>query len=301
MIKENRETEAAPEVFRRVSKKTFSHFLDGVTIITIGLIFVSVALLYLTNISVDMNMTWKDFGYEAVILYIFTVAINLLSRSVAKRRGRETKQHAEALKAVNDLEEQIIESGLKGLERDYCRRWEDEELRDARRKILASARIDLEAFETLYLKYSCKELKAKGRELGLTEYQVKVVSKAKRVRRLRYDERYLSANLKERRRISPTDEINSAKYERIHTVRYLITAFAGVCISASIALDIIADPTYGTVVMCIIKIITILISAVAGMIGGFKLTSEQETAELMRKAAEQKNFIKWCEREKQNA
>ncbi len=289
--------ETAPVVYKRVSGKTFSHIIDGVTVTTIILILVSVALLYLTNISVDMNMSWKDFGYEAVILYIFTVAINLLSRSVAKRRGRETKQHAEALAEVNRLESLIIDKGLRGLERDYCRQWEDEELYNQRRKILSSARIDIKLFENTYIKYSNRELKAKRGELELTEYQLKVIVKAKRIRRLKYDERYLSANLKEGRRLSPTNEINSAKYEKIHTVRYLITAFAGVCISASLALDIIANPTFGTVVMCIIKIITILISAVAGMIGGFRLTAEQEAAELLRKAAEQKNFIKWCEKE----
>lgn len=34
--------------------------------------------------------------------------------------------------------------------------------------------------------------------------------------------------------------------------------------------------------------------AVAGMIGGYRLTAEMETTELLRKAAEQKNFIIWC-------
>jgi len=31
------------------------------------------------------------------------------------------------------------------------------------------------------------------------------------------------------------------------------------------------------------------------MICGYKLTAEKEVAELTRKAAEQKNFINWCE------
>lgn len=293
---EQEKNEIVPVVYKKVSNRAFSRIIDGVTLTTIVLILVSVALLYLTNISIDMNMSWKDFGYEACILYIFTVAINLLSRSVAKRKGRETKQHVEALKTVSELESAIIEKGLRGLEREYCRTWEDEELYNQRRKILSSARIDIGQFETVYVKYSYKELKQKRKELDLTDYQLKIISKAKRIRRLKYDEKYLSANLKEGRRLSPTNEINSAKYEKIHTVRYLITAFAGVCMSASLALDIIANPTFGTVVMCILKIITILISAVAGMIGGFKLTAEQETDELLRKASEQKNFIKWCER-----
>lgn len=219
----------------------------------------------------------------------------MLSRSVAKRRGRETKPHVQAQEAVSNNESEIIEKGLRGLERSYCRKWEEEELHDSREKVLSSARISVSTFENEYLKYSDKELKSKQAELGLTDYQLKIIRKAKRIRRLRFDEKYLSANLKEQRRVSPTGEINSAKYERIHTIKYLLTAFAGVCISASLALEVISNPTYGTVVMCIIKIITILISAVAGMIGGYKLTTELETAELYRKAAEQKNFIKWCE------
>ena len=159
----------------------------------------------------------------------------------------------------------------------------------------------MDAFESEYLKYSGKELKGRRKELGLTDYQLKVIRKAKRIRRLRFDEKYLSASLKERRRVSPMGEINATKYERVHTIKYLLTAFAGVCISASLALEVISNPTYGTVVMCIIKIITILISSVAGMIGGYKLTAEMETAELYLKAVEQKNFIKWCENAKVTA
>ena len=100
--------------------------------------------------------------------------------------------------------------------------------------------------------------------------------------------------MKTGRRVSPAEVINTAKYENFRTVQYLFTALIGVCISASIALDIISEPTFGTVVMCIIKILTILISAVAGMIGGYRLTAEMETTELLRKAAEQKDFIIWC-------
>ena len=296
MIEEQKMQEAVPVVFKRAGSKTFTRMLDGVTITTILLIFVSVALLYLTNISVDMNMSWKDFGYEAVILYIFTVAINLLARSVAKRRGRETKPYEAARKAVNDNEDEIISKGLRGMERDYCRDWEEAELRDSREKVLSSVRLSVDVCESEYIKYSNKELKDKQQELRLTDYQLKVIRKAKRIRRLRFDEKYLSANMKVRRRVSPTGEINTSQYEKLHTLKYLFTAFAGVCVSASLALDVIANPTFGTVVMCVIKIVTILISAVCGMMGGYKLTAELETAELLRKAVEQKNFIKWCER-----
>lgn len=140
-----------------------------------------------------------------------------------------------------------------------------------------------------------EELKAKIQEFNLTKFQLEVIKKAKRVKRLNYNARYLSTSLKIGKRVSPSGEINVVTLERFRTVQYLVTAFVGVCVSASLALDIQADPTFGTVVLCIIKILTILISAIAGMIGGYKLTAEKEVAELTRKAAEQKNFIIWCE------
>lgn len=283
---------------RPVDDNTFSKVLDGFTIGTILLIFVSVAMLYLTNISFDMGMSLKDFGFQAVILYIFTVAINLLSRSITKRKGRETEEHKEAVNLIKANEEEIIKNRLRGREREYCRQWEEEELRDARKKVLASAQIDVKTFETEYLKYSNKELKSKQTELNLTDYQLTVIKKARKIKRLKYDERYLSAAVKTGRRVSPTGEFNTTRYEQLRTVKYLITSLAGVCVSASIALDIISDPTFGTVVMCVVKIVTILISAISGMLGGYKLTAEMETAELNRKAVEQKNFIVWCENNK---
>ncbi len=295
MIKEPLQT-PVPE--RRIRPRTFAGLLDGLTISTIIIIFVSVALLYLTNISVDLNMSWKDFGYEAVILYIFTVTINFLARSVAKRKGRETDAHKKAFYLLESLENEIIESGLRGSESDYCRAWEEEELHAVRKSVLSSANVDITAFEQTYLKYSNRELKARQKELCLTDFQLKTIKKAKRIKRLRYNERYLSASLKVGHRIAPDGEINTNKYETFRTLNYLFTALAGVCVSASIALDIIADPTFGTIVMCVIKIITILISAISGMIGGYRLTAEMETEELSRKAVEQKNFLIWCRENK---
>ncbi len=296
MIEPINPEQSQPQQRQRIFKnKSFTSLLDGMTVTTVIIIFVSVAMLYLTNISVNIDMSWKDFGYEAIILYIFTVAINFLSRSVAKRKGRETKAHKEAYELVAQQESEIIEKGLRGREAGYCREWEREELKFARKTLLSSANVSLEEFENKYLCYSDKELELKREEFGLTEYQLKIIKKAKRIKRLKYDERYLSASLKTGRRVSPDGEINTAKYEGIRTVQYLLTAFIGVCVSASLALEIISNPTFGTVVMCIIKILTILISAVVGMIGGYKLTAEMETAELNRKAVEQKNFLIWCE------
>lgn len=280
---------------RTLKNRTFANVIDTATISTVVFLFVAVVLLYLTNISVDMDMSLKEFGYEAVILYIFTVTINFLTRSIAKRKGKEVRAHVEAYAEVEKNEKEIIDKGLRGFESEYCRNWEEQELRDARKRLLSSAGVDITRFEEIYVKYSKAELKVKREELGLTEFQLKTVLKTKRIKRLRYDEEYLSSSLKEGRRVSPAGGLNTVRFERIRTVQYLLTAFAGVCVSASLVLDIIAEPTFGTVVMCIIKLVTILISAIAGMIGGYKLTAEMQTQELLRKAVEQKNFIKWCE------
>lgn len=298
MIEEFEKPKANKPLTHSFKPKTFAGMIDAATISTVIFLFVAVVLLYLTNISVDMDMSLKEFGYEAVILYIFTVTINFLTRSIAKRKGREVKAHVEAYEKVELLENEIIDKGLRGLEREYCRSWEEQELKDARKRLLSSAGVDIEKFETIYLTYSKGELIAKCEELGLTGFQLKTVLKAKKIKRLHYDERYLSASLKTGRRVSPTGGLNTARFERVRTVQYLLTAFAGVCVSASLVLDIIAEPTFGTVVMCIIKLVTILISAIAGMIGGYKLTAEMQTQELLRKAVEQQNFIKWCESSK---
>lgn len=280
---------------RTAKNRTFTSVIDTVTISTVVFLFVAVVLLYLTNISVDMGMGWKEFGYEAVILYIFTVTINFLTRSIAKRKGREVKAHIDAYSEVEKSEKEIINKGLRGFESEYCRNWEEQELKDARKRVLSSAGVDIGKFEDVYLLYSKNELIAKREAFGLTELQLKIILKAKKIKRLHYDERYLSASLKAGHRVSPAGGLNTARFERIRTIQYLLTAFAGVCVSASLVLDIISEPTFGTVVMCIIKLVTILISAIAGMISGYKLTAEMQTQELLRKAVEQQNFIKWCE------
>ncbi len=132
-------------------------------------------MLYLTNISIDLNMSLKDFGYEAAILYIFTMKINFLSRSVAKRKGWETGAHKKAFDLVEKFGNEIIEKGLRGQEGEYCRNLKDDELRFTRQAVLSFAGINLEDFESTYLMYSNRELLGKKEELGFTEYQLKTI------------------------------------------------------------------------------------------------------------------------------
>ena len=112
---------------------------------------------------------------------------------------------------------------------------------------------------------------------------------------MKYDESYLSVYDRNGRRISPSGGIKTKTVVRLQTVQTLFTTALTSVFSVSMALDIIADPSFATVVTCLVKIVIILGFGAWGMVGGYNMSAVRETDELGAKADEQERFMKWCE------
>lgn len=272
--------------------KNFQDFVDGITLTAIAALIVVVIMLYVTTISFGTDFSLEQIGFEGLILYFATVSISLLSRSFSRRKGRNTAQFIAAYEKVEANNQTIIDDGYSARASEYCRKWEDTELRSARTKVLSCVGIAVEEFESKYIKYNKKELKERYPELSADE--LKTIAAAKRVKRLKYDESYLTVSDKVYGRHSPSGGFKTRTVDKIDTARMLLTTAIASAFSASLILEVVADPSWSTVVACAIKVIMIIIFGVFGMVGGYNLSAVRETRELNEKADEQARFIKWC-------
>ena len=294
MIKENKPQEFLPAV-RPVKSKTFASLLDGLTLTVAGVLIVVIFMVYMTQVSFNSNIDWKDAGFEGGLMYICTVSFYLLLRSYSSRKGRSIEAYTKAAARVEENSDNIVRKGYARYTHEYCRAWEEDELNAARQHVLADAGIKLAEFNGVFCRYSKKELRAKFPELS--EFQLKIILRAKRIRRLKYDESYLSVYDKHGRRCAPSGGFTARKMKRVQLVQTLVTTALTSSLSISMALNIVADPSFATVVMCLVKIVTILGCGVWGMIGGYNMSSVREVEELGAKADEQERCMKWCESE----
>lgn len=283
-----------PEFDYSKRQRAFSDFVDGITLTVVGILLVVIFMVSMTNVAFNAEINLKDFGTQVFILYFCTVSVNLLLRSYGRRKGRTTKQWKEAKKKVEENNELILLRGFSGMEFVYCRKWEEEELESVQLRILSRAGIGMEEFRDKYRKYSSKELKKLYPEL--TKLQVKQICKAMRVKRLKYSEKYLEVAEKRRgARISPSGARTSSEVTFLQTVKLIITSLVTSLFSASLVLEIIAEPTFATVAACLVKIVMLLIFSAYGLVNGYHMTSTREPEEMNIKAFEQKRFILWCE------
>jgi len=273
------------------SSKSFSVFLDGVTLFVVGVLVIIVAMLYFTQIGINTGATIAEVGFEFAILYGATVAIYMLLRSFARRKGRATEGYAAAFKTIESNTDKIISTGAAAHISEYCREWEESELDNTRERILADVGIPLADFKRNYVRLTKKEIRAAFPKLSKIER--KTIERAKKIKRLKYNENYLSVYDKRGHRRSPSQFVSTKTLERLKVVQVLITTAISLIFGVTIALDVITNFTFATVVMCLIKIAVILASGVMGMIGGYNMTSNAEVEEMKIKAKEQDRFMKW--------
>ena len=273
-------------------QRAFSDFVDGITLTVVAILIIVIFMVSMTTIAFDTQINFKDFGVQVFILYFCTVSVNLLVRSFGRRKGRNTQKWKDAKSRVEGNNQKILDGGYGGLTFSYCRAWEEEELGNAQLRILSYAGISLEDFRTKYRKYGKKELKEKYPDL--TEFQIKIIRKAARVKRLRYNEKYLQSAQKRIGRSSPSGSYTSSEVTVFQTAKVVVSALITSLFSASLVLQIIADPTFATVVACCVKIVMLLIFSAFGLVNGYNLTATRETEEMGAKADEQERFMKWC-------
>ena len=243
----------------------------------------------------DLKINWKEVGIDTGIVAACTVAIYLLLRSFAQRRGRKTNQYVKAAGRLQSINREIIEKNLAEKVRDYCREWERKQLDSDRSAILNSAGITIEEYHEKYQTFDKRELKQKYP--NLSRLQLKIIGRAGRVRTAHYDENYLFAN---RRKIigihkSPSGGLTTRTMNAIDYIRTICTTVLTSLFSASILQEVIFNPSKETVIKLVVKLAVIVTFAALGMVGGYNFSTVKEVNEMNSKSDEMENFVRWCE------
>lgn len=283
-------------VMKKIKERSFSDYLDISIIIMIVAMFVVIVFTFLVDFIFDSEIDWKDISVNTVIISACTIAIYLLLRTYAMRKGRKTKAWSEAYVRLNESGKNIIEGDRAKYITEYCRAWEEERLYSAIEDIIAPVGISLNEYKETYAKYTKKEIKTKFPELS--EYQYKTILRAKKVKRPEFDERYFYVNSSVSKNRSPSKGVTTKQLNRLTTGRIIITTIITSLVSAALLRDIIIDFSLASVIKCLVKIAIIIFFGVLGMVGGYSFTAVRETDEMNSKSDEIEVFLKWCESKK---
>lgn len=284
-------------VMKKIKERSFSDYLDISIVIMIVALFVAIVFTFLVDFIFDSEIDWKDISVNTVIISACTIAIYLLLRTYAMRKGRKTKAWTEAFVRLNERGKNIIEGNHAQNITGYCRAWEEERLYSEIEDIIAPVGISLQEYKQTYAKYTKKEIKAKFPDL--TGYQYKTVLRAKKVKRPKFDERYFYVNSAVRKSRSPSDGMTTKQLNRLTTGRIVLTTLITSFVSAALLRDILIDFSLTSVIKCLVKVAIIIFFGVIGMVGGYSFTAVKESSEMNAKSDEIEVFLKWCENKKE--
>lgn len=290
-INNNKKAESFADLPKR--NRTFDDFLNGITWVTVSFLILFVTMMYMTKITGVGSIDITAVTYEGIILYIITIGVSALTNGYVKRKDRNGEVWQKAYAEVETNNNIIIEKGYANAISTFCRAWEDDELDTARSHILADAGISLADFKSKYIKYGKNELRKAFPDLSDCEY--KTIVHAKKIKRLKFDENYLSVYNKSGRRHSPSQGMTVSAYRRLNFAKRIVTTAITSILGVTLSVELIADPSFATVVMCIFKVMTIVIPAIIGMFVEHTTTTVKEVEEMGKKSQWQNRFIKYCE------
>ncbi len=285
--------EVIQPIIKKVKQRSFSDYLDASIIIMVVGLFSGIVFTFLVDFIFSGNIDWKDSTVNGFIITGCSTAIYLLLRTYAMRKGRKTKAWTEASIRLEVIGKEIISRDCAKYISKYCRAWEEERFNNDIEDALACVGITLKEYKEKYAKLTKHEIKILFPEL--TVGQFKTIIRAKRIKRLKFDERYFFVNATVgKRRRSPSGGLTAQQINRITEVRMVITTVILSLVTASLLRDIILDLSAESIVKCVVKLAITIFCGAMGMIGGYSHSSVRESSEMNAKSDEIDVFLKWC-------
>ena len=221
-----------------------------------------------------------------------------MAKTVAQGRGRKTEIWISAQERQGEKSAELVKKNYARYAAEYCREWENERLERKQTQLLSEANLSFKDFRELYCACSKEELNEKFPDL--TEFQRKTILKAKRIKRVRYDERYLLTSVQEksRRDYSPSGGFTTGQLNVADNIRTVITTVLTSLFSASILQEVIFNPTKEAVIKLFVKLAVIFVFSALAMVKGYQFSTVKEVREMNAKSDNLEIFMKWCEAEK---
>lgn len=289
--KEKQNIPLAPPERKERKKISFSDGLDVTVIILVAVLFVAVILSFLAEFVFDAGIDWKGVGLDTGIVAACTIAIYMLLRSFAQRRGRRTERWTDAQEKLKNKGAEVLDKNYVQYISKYCRRWEKDHLDDERTLLLERVGITLEKYKAEYCSLSKKEIFARE---DLTEQQKEVLDRVRRLRTIRYNESYLYVHRQQHKHASPSGGLSTRTLNILTYVRIAITTTLTSLFTASILQEVIFNPSKETVIKLVVKLAVIITFAAIGMVGGYTFSTTREVNEMNAKSDELEIFMKWC-------
>ena len=249
------------------AKKSLIGALSYITIFSI--LFVAVAVFF-TDVKMTDIKALTELSLTIAILWFCGYSIYFVTFDMGEKTAKKQKAYTEALTAYNSEKKTVKQSELKR----YCEEYRTDELVYMRKSIVTSeGGIDYNTYEKEYLGKNKKELMQfmqNSSENCLTKQQIKAIVTANRLKPITLKAEHVLQEDKGTVRRSPLARSPKTTKTWV-TVKKTFSSTVLAFFGGSVAFSLILDFSWATVVACLFKLLTIIVSACFGYKAGYNI------------------------------
>lgn len=279
----------------------FENIVNGVIFPLVGLLGLSVFLVYLIDLVFKLEVVLKDMLLQSLWLFFCTATSHFLLRNYAKRKGRASEEWQKACNAFQEKAREIKTNKWEYQARIYCKEYEEEAYKRTVTDILETGNIDFKIFEEHFKKLTKKQIYdiTKGEGAVLTKRQAGAILKAQKVKKYHYDERFLMIEGGELSGSkTPSQRITAEQQDKISGVWFIFCCVFGTFFLAMLIPDVVKGASLASFLIATIKTLAFLCSCTTAFVGGFFHAKKTETKMWQIRANEQDLFLAWREKNK---
>ena len=268
------------ENFDSRKKKFTKHFFNNTGLyISLLLVFV-VIVVSTTNVIFGGQLKIAELGLTVFILFFCSYSMYVNCADSGSKAGKECQEYIDEIKDYNTLKKGIIEDKKEIRLTEFCRYYVEEELKSTRESILED--IDYETYEKLYLGKDDEYIKS----LDLSQIQINSIIEANHVKAIKLTKTMIMKRGRGNYRRNPLGMRPTTKKGIQFGVKF-ITLGITTLLTGVMVLEALINPSWATVVSCMLKVLIVVLNGVAG----YKMGYENITVDTINYVSDQKDLL----------
>ncbi len=281
--------------YKNATVKAKNSLIGALSYITIFSILVVAVAVFFTDVKLSDIKAITELSLTIAILWFCGYSIYFVTFDMGEKSAKMQKAYEDVLVAYTTEKTTVKQSKLK----EYCEWYITEELLSVRKSIVTDeAGIEYTDYEKKYLGKNKKELinflqKDDDNATCLSKQQIKAIVMANRLKPINLKAEHILQEDKGNGRRAPLARSPKNKKTWL-TVKKTFSSIVLAVLGGSIAFSLILDFSWATVVACLFKLLTIVVSACFGYKAGYNIVVDDTINYITSQTDFLKGYAQWA-------
>ncbi len=273
---------------KKKAAKTLLNYSSMIVGVFLVLVFV---FAFTAELDFTSAVTWVELGLTFFVMIFCSYSMYINFSDSGTRAGRLSNTYVEAKKAHDELKGFIVNNKMQFRLAEFCKYYTDTELKQSREKILSNEGLRYDAYEKEYIG---KDKATIAENKDLSKKQVKAIVRANNLKPIRLTpEMILKCGRLDIRR-NPLGVSPESKKMFNFATKFITTVLTSV-LTGVIVFNVIAEPSWSTVVACCLKVLPVILNGFMGYKMGYENVAVDTVNYMNDQTSMMQQFLQYVE------